>query len=470
MIPRLLSKRPLLPIPNIPTCGDRPLTQLLEFIHDAPGYLRTLAIRHGPLVQLNVSRGRVVFVSGAAPTLQVLADERHFGKGFHQSMGHAWKEEVPLRSILGDGLLTSRGSDHRRQRRLLRPAFARERLPAYADIVHHEVDTVTSGWTNGAAVDLADVFASITLRVMARSLLGVPLSAADTDRIKGVLKRLMEGLVLDATTMLLLKRVGRLRVDRRRRVLDELDDVVVQAVERISLDEQDADTALHRLVRANGGRATEGSLATPEVRSQIRTLLVTGFETVTTALTWVYHLLSLHPDIEGHLYERVRDAGVVRLDASCPVMQPTDFVNAVVAEALRLFPPIWLLVRQAQDDAVLAGTRIPGGTTLLVSPYVVQRDPAIWTDPDRFLPQRWLKFDGSEDQRLWTTAPGSYYPFGGGARVCIGADFAFYEIGLIVERISRSWRLVAARSATLPTRASVTLRPRGDLSYVTIRR
>ena len=191
------------------------------------------------------------------------------------------------------------------------------------------------------------------------------------------------------------------------------------------------------------------------VRDEVVTLLIAGHETVASALTWTWHLLTTHPEAYARLLAEVDALGAVPRGMADLAALP--YTRAVFDEALRLYPPAWIITRTAAEPDLLGGYPIARGTLILISTYAVQRDPALWTDPDSFVPERWL--DGGERGPRW-----SYLPFGAGIRQCIGKDFALVEGVLMLATLAQ--QLVVRRPAGVPdpaVQALVTLRPRGGL-------
>jgi cytochrome P450 len=208
------------------------------------------------------------------------------------------------------------------------------------------------------------------------------------------------------------------------------------------------DDVLGILLRA---RDSGSGLDDTAVRDEVVTLLVAGHETVASSLTWTLHLLAHHPQVQERLADEVAALGDDPGTADLPRL---PWTRAVVDEALRLYPPAWVVTRRALADDVLSGYPVPAGSVVLVSPYTVQRDPAVWPDPERFDPTRFL---GT------TPARGTYLPFGAGPRLCIGRDFALVESVLVLAVIARRFLVEPAPGPPPRVDALVTLRPRGGL-------
>jgi len=211
--------------------------------------------------------------------------------------------------------------------------------------------------------------------------------------------------------------------------------------------------------------ADGGGMTDQDVRDEVLTLLLAGHETSTNALSWAYHLLAGNPDVADTLHaelDSVLDGG--RLPGVDDLAR-LPYARAVVDESMRLYPPAWILVRHAAADASLAGFDVPAGTTILMSPFVVHRDPALWRDATVFEPVRWLSASGGS----YVGAPETrhaYFPFGGGPRMCIGNTFALMEIALVLAHTSRHWAMAPVPSHRVGMTPRVTLRPRGGMPMV----
>jgi cytochrome P450 len=212
----------------------------------------------------------------------------------------------------------------------------------------------------------------------------------------------------------------------------------------------------------------EGAVTPQEVRDEVVTLIVAGHETVAATLTWTWVLLAAHPDAERRLHSEV-DA----LDDppstgwGADVLDRVPYTRAVVDECLRLYPPAWVITRRSLEPDVLGGFPVPTGTTVILSPYVVQRDARWWPDPGRFDPER---FVGARSSSAPGSGPLTYFPFGAGPRLCIGRDLALLEAPLVVAAVARALRVRPVRPASVEPDFGVTLRPKGGLPAQVVRR
>ena len=382
--------------------------------------------------------------------------------------GRGLQQTKPL---LGEGLLTSEGELHKRQRRLVQPAFHHERIAMYgrqmtAAAVDHE-----RRWSDGQQVDLSEEMAALTLDIVGRTLFGADLrSAADEvadalGTVMGSFQRRMArgpGNVLDRLPT---------RANRRARDgLARLDTVVADliAAHREAADSGVVgDDVLSMLVAARDTEGDGTGMSDTQLRDEVMTLVLAGHETTANALTWAWFLVGRHPEVRDRLHAEI-DAVPGELETADVARLP--YVRAVVAETLRLYPPAWTIGRRLTDDVEVDGWTLPAGSLTLASQWVLHRDPRWWGDAATFRPERWLDQAGHFDETAPGQPRGSWFPFGLGGRVCIGEAFAWTEAVLVLATLARRWDpeiLGAADPAVSPV---VTLRPRDGMPAVLRRR
>ena len=212
----------------------------------------------------------------------------------------------------------------------------------------------------------------------------------------------------------------------------------------------------------------EGLASAQEVRDEVVTLIVAGHETVAATLTWTWVLLAAHPDAECRLHAEVDalpEPGADGWDAS--VLEWLPFTRAVVDECLRLYPPAWVITRRSLEPEVVGGFELPAGATVILSPYAMHRDRKWWTRPAEFEPERFL---GARSQAETGSGPLTYFPFGAGPRLCIGRDLALMEAPMVVATLARALRARPKRPGSIREEFGVTLRPKGGLPAMLVRR
>ncbi len=417
---------------------------LAAFRRDPLGFI-TAAASAGSLVPLRFGRTPAYLVVDPELIEQVLVREHRKTVKTPQLRAHS--------RLLGAGLLTNEGDAWLRQRRLAQPAFHKEAIARYGAIMVDRAEALTDCWKAGQIQDIHEQMQRLTVQIAARTLFG---SEVDHDApglgsaLDAVMRRFVERRGAARLLPGFIPTPGRVGLERAARRLDE---VVLRIIaERRQTGSGNADL-LSMLLAA---RDEDGSgLDDRQLRDEVVTIFVGGFDTPALGLAWGCQLLGEHPDAEASLLTELRDRlGDRRAAAEDAARLP--FTTALITEALRLYPPAWMLAREVTEPVELGGRHIASGTQLLLSPWVVHRDARWFTEPERFRPERWL--DGGTD-RIPRFA---YFPFGGGPRVCIGAGFAMTEAVLAFATIARRFRLRPTGPRPTPWPA-LTLRPHGGV-------
>jgi cytochrome P450 len=437
--------------------------QLAAMALDAPRFFQRTAAEHGHLVRLRLGRGPLVLLTDPDATRAVLVDEHAFPKGMGRGVAGGEPGDTPLRAVLGNGLLTSRGEHHRRQRRLIQPAFHHRRIASYADVMVAEAAAMTAEWTDGATVDLHGAFAAATLRVLTRTVFDVEVTGDDAAMIRKAVNDTMRGPGANVILVSFARRLGGRALAARREALADIELVINRLVADRRASSDDRQDVLSWLLAAredDGGGMTE-----QDIRDEVLTLLLAGHETSTNALSWAYHLLAEHTEVAAALHAELDDVLADGRPPTAEDLTKLHYTRAVVDESMRLYPPAWMMVRHTRDRARLAGHDIEAGTTILLSPFVVHRDPHWWRDATTFDPTRWLTGPTGEYQAAPQTR-NAYFPFGGGPRMCIGNTFALMEIALVLAQTSRHWEMTPKPGHRVGMTPRVTLRPRGGMPMV----
>jgi cytochrome P450 len=355
------------------------------------------------------------------------------------------------RWFLGEGLLTSEGSGWLRQRRLSQPAFHRERMASYGQTMAAYTEDMLATWQDGEVRDIHQEMMQLTMRIVAKVLFSVEVKA-DTERVAGALNILMRH--TSGGRMILppaLRHIPVPAMIRVKRAVRELDEIVDRIIRQRRASGEDTGDLLSMLMAA---RDEDGSGMTDrQLRDEILTILLAGHETTAVSLSWTWYLLSQHPEVEQKLREeltQVLGGRVPRLE-DLPRLPYTD---KVVKESMRLYPPAWSLARTVTKEVELGGYRLPVGANVVMSQWILHRDPRFFEQPEQFNPDRWT---AEAAQRLPRFA---YFPFGGGPRLCIGASFAMMEANLLLAAIAQRFQLRLAPGHSVAALPSITLRPR----------
>ena len=422
---------------SLPLVGD-----LLAFQADRLGFLTALAHERGDVAEFRIGPFRAWQLAHPDDVRDVLvAHPGRFRKG---------PVLQRARFVLGDGLLTAEGDVHRHHRRLLQSAFHPDRITAYAAVMAAQAAAVAGRWTAKAPVDVHAATVRMTLTTAGVTLLGTEVDA-DVATVERAVADLLSAYKLAFVPFgWRLQRVPVGPARRLRRGRTSLRQLVDRAIAQRR--DGGGTDLLSALARPDGAdRLTEQQITDHAV-----TLLLAGHETTANALAFALHLLAHHPEVQARVHAEVDD--VVR----GPLPRPGDLerlptCRAVIAEALRLFPPSWAMGRQAVDDHHVGGQVIPAGDLVVLPQWVVHRDPRWWPEPDRFDPDRW-SVGNTQGRPRW-----AYFPFGAGVRMCIGEGFAWTEGVLALAVIARRWRLRPVPERPLQLEPLITLRPRRGL-------
>ncbi|HEY0786025.1 MAG TPA: cytochrome P450 [Acidobacteriaceae bacterium] len=418
----------------------------------APGTALTQnAVRFGDLVHYRAA-GRHIYQFSHPELIQemLVGDARHHHRGM-----------VMQRSklVLGEGLLTSEEPLHMRQRRLAQPAFHRDRIAAYGRVIGRYAAEATAAWLDGTTRDVHADMQTLALRIVGRTLFDEEM-IGDTARIAAAIDAYMAFLplvflplssIIQRLPIPLMNRIHRSRIE-----LDTLIYRLIAERRRLGIDRGDL---LSMLLASEDTEEDSGSMSDAQVRDECVTTLLAGNETTANALSFALWLLAAHPAEQESLY---REAAEVLGDTTLATAEHyplLPYAHMCFAEAMRLYPPVWVTARTAAVSYECRGFTIPAGSILLAPQFVVHADPRWWEEPERFDPTRFREADRAGRPKM------SYFPFGAGGRQCIGEGLAWMEGVLSLATIARDWRLSlpAGAAPALKIKARITLRPDGPL-------
>jgi len=356
-----------------------------------------------------------------------------------------------LRHVLGDGLLTTDGDFHRQQRRLIQPAFHKRRVEGYAGIMlQHTQEMLDKDWKPGARIDIAQAMRDLTLRIVAKSLFDVDLKE-DHPELGGAFTNVIENPVrLSFSLRALPIDLPFTAYGKHMEGLRTLDMYVYGLITRRRADGRDTGDVLSMLLSAQEDGVT---MTDKQIRDETMTLFAAGHETTANALAWTFYLLSEHPIVSTKLAAELHTVLRGR-PASVDDLPNLPYLDSVVTESMRLYPPAWTQGRRGIEAFELDGYHFPAGTTVMFSQWVVHRLPDIWGDPDAFRPERWGPKNESK------VPPGAYFPFGAGPRMCIGMPFAQLEARLLLAMILQRYSPKVVAGFPVEPRPRVTLRPK----------
>lgn len=403
--------------------------------------------RYGDVVRIPLPSGPVVFLKRPEHAKHVLLEKAAIYINARERM----------KAFLGNGLVTSDGPDWQRQRRMLQPCFHARVMGRFSAIIEEERDRLVERWAEAAGREIRfdeDILFS-TLNIASRSFFSVDLMR-DARNIERALTLFLDSFAQDVLAPFRLPAwVPSRRRRRLQRAIRELDQLIYALIsarrERLAGELGAGDGGspgpadVLDLLLAARDPETQASLSDLEVRDQVVTLLASGHETTANVLAWCFHLLSRHP---AHVEKIRRDP---------------EHAALVVKEALRLYPPIWCLQRQATAEDGIDGFAIHPGNRVAVSPYFTQRDAGLWEAPHEFRPER-FEADSADVPR------GAYFPFGMGPRFCIGQSFAQLTIQAFVPALANRFDFQPVEGHPSGISASITLRPRGGVRVRAVNR
>jgi cytochrome P450 len=414
--------------------------------------------------------GDVVYMRMAGEHLFLLSDPRHIRDVLvtHQRSFIKGRGLERAKRLLGAGLLTSEGATHLRQRRLIQPAFHRDRIASYAAVMTEYADRVRTSWTDGADVDVDKEMMRLTLAIVGKTLFGTDVEAHARD-VGAAMSAVMGSFW---TLMLpfahLIERLPVPSLRRSRRARAELDAIIYRMIAERRHSPGDRGDLLSMLLEAqdeeaDGDRPHGRGMTDEQVRDEAMTIFLAGHETTANALTWTWYLLSAAPEVEARLHEEVDRVLGGRLPTAADIGS-LSYVERVVTEAMRLYPPAWIIGRRTIEPYALDDYVLPPRSLVVFSPYIVHRDARYFPEPDRFLPDRWTPgFKAS-------LPPFAYLPFGGGPRRCIGESFAWMELVLVLSTLAQRWRLRLVPGHPVVPQASITLRTKHGMKMTAISR
>jgi cytochrome P450 len=410
-----------------------------------PAFFRTAVARYGPISSSKLGRQRFYYVAEPAAIEDLLVTHgRSYAKG---------RGTQRLERLLGRGLLTNNGASHLKQRRLVQPAFHRERIAGYATVMVARAEAFAAGLVPGETLEIDAAMGRLTLGIAAETLFGANVDD-HADTIGRALDAAMESFPISLSPIgELLDHMSWIPIVRRfLNARAELDAIVYRLIEARMADPDPArgHDVLGMLLAAAGA---EGGIDVEQIRDETMTIFLAGHETTAMALTWTWWLLAQHPGIEAQLHGELARV----LGGRAPTMDDApalSFTRDVIAESMRLYPPAWVVGRRAIEDAHLGPWIVPKNGIVIASQWITHRDPRFWREPDAFRPERWTNGETDALPKF------AYFPFGGGTRVCIGEAFAWTELVLVLAAIAQRYRftLTSQTRAVIP-QPSVTLRP-----------
>lgn len=359
---------------------------------------------------------------------------------------------LQAKPILGTGLLTSEGEFHTRQRRMVQPELGPQQCLRFAPIVAEMTRDMSGGWSDGLEIELFDSMLQVTLKVISRALFRFEIAKQARDFEDALTVAIEYFNRLLRPTRGLRDHLPTKRNRQFNNAKQTIDELVYGMIRERRTRTLPGEDVLSRLLAARDVEGDGKPMAERQVRDEVITLLAAGHETIATAMTWTLYLLSRHPAVEHRLVDEVESV-LANEQPSAESLEGLKFTRQVLAESMRLYPPLWALSRKAIERCEIGGYVVPEGTIVGVSQYVMHHDSRFFPDPEVFDPSRW------DHDSIKARPKFSYFPFGGGPRLCIGEPLAWMEGTLMLAMIIQRWKMQFVGANPVEINPLITLRP-----------
>ena len=439
-----------------------PGSAFMKFRRDPLAFFTAIHRRYGDIARFTFGPQQVFLVSHPDWIEDVLVTSaKKFQKGVALQRA---------KRLLGEGLLTSEGQMHLRQRRTIQPLFHRQQVQRFAAAMVTHAVRWRQSVTDGSTIPMTDEMAALTLAIVGETLFSsnVQAEAGDvrealTDAVQSFGAAFLPGIeFLEKLPLPVFTRVKKAR--------ERLDRVILKVISERRSGGGSGEPDLVTMLLAARDPENPGApgMSDRQIRDEAMTIFLAGHETTANAMSWTWHLLGMHPQVEKRLHDEIDRVLGGRVPAVDDVPR-LEYARAVVAESMRLYPPAWTMGRKAIERHEIGGYSIAEGSLVILSQWVVHRDPRWWPDAESFAPERWLESDGNRQAGTGNRnrPKYSYFPFGGGSRICIGESFAWTEAILLLATIAQQWRFVPTQPPIPEPR--ITLRPK-DLRMQAVHR
>ena len=433
-----------------------PGANFIAFRRDPLGFLQAAAHEHGDIVYFKIGPQNVYFLNHPDHVKDVLVTHnQNFIKG---------RALQRSKRLLGEGLLTSEGEFHRRQRRLAQPAFHKQRIASYGVMMTDYAEKTSRRWNDGETLDMSQEMMRLTLGIVGKTLFDADVES-EAQEIGEALNTVME--LFNAMLLPFSEVLEKLPLPQNRRfqtAKDRLDATIYRMIDERRQSGEDRGDLLSMLLLAQDEEGDGKGMTDEQVRDEALTIFLAGHETTANAMTWTWYLLSQHPEVEAKLHAELEAVLKERRIPTFEDVPNLRYTEMVFAEAMRLYPPAWAIGRLCLKDYEVAGFVIPEGSLVLLSQYVMHRDERFYPDPTHFDPERWTP-QARESRPTY-----SYFPFGGGPRRCIGEGFAWMEGILLIATLARQWSMSLVPNHPVELRPVITLRPKHGMRMTIVKR
>lgn len=413
-----------------------------EFIRNRAEFCDEMRKQYGDFCYFNIGFNKCYLVNDPELVKEILTRNDFFLKTSATDF---------LKPVLGDGLLVSKGDFHKRQRRLIQPAFTPQRVRGYASTITEYAEKTADGWRDGQQAILNDEMSSLTLALIAKTMFHTE-SEGLLERVQdalGVLLPVIDRIAKPSGKIaMLMPTIANFRFYRARR---DLNNIIYDIIREARANNEDRGDLLSILLFAKDEEGDGKGMTDKHIRDEALTIFLAGHETTSLGLSWMWYLLAQHPEIEAKLHEELAEV----LGGRLPVMDDMPnlpYLQKIIQESLRLYPPAYLGDRAPIDDWDTGEYIVPKGSFVFVSQYSMGRHPKYYPDPERFDPERWTPEAIAQRPKF------ASFPFGGGVHTCIGEHFAWAELVLIMATLAQRWTMKLIPGQTIETDPLITLR------------
>lgn len=423
-----------------------PIGLLFAFRNNPIPFINRMTAEFGNNVYFKAGNRRIYFLNTPESAQDILVTHQN---SFQKGLGLR-----RTKSLLGEGLLTSEGDLHLRQRRMIQPMFHRQRIAGYADTMVSLGERIASSWQGRATVDMHTEMSHLTMLIVAKTLFDIDI---DVQRDSGELSDAVTTLITSFFSTLgpLAELRMQLPLPSSKRLLAARTqmETAIQSMIAERRNGEDHGDLLSMLVAAQDSEDHNRHMSDKQVRDEVLTLFLAGHETTANALAWTFYLLSQNSEAACNLREEL-DRVLAGRSPTYADLEKLPYTRMVLSESMRLYPPAWILTREALEDVEVGGYLLPKGATALVCQWVIHHDACYYPQPLKFDPQRWTPDLIAARPKM------SYLPFGGGARLCIGEPFAWMEGTLLLATLAQRWEMTLETGFPVEPLAQITLRPK----------
>jgi cytochrome P450 len=435
----------------VPRLQGYPLIGVLPKVFGNPlQFLTNAMLEHKDMVILDLGFSSVYLVNHPDYIEHILKDNyRNYEKG------HMWQ---PIKYLIGDGLPVAEGDVWLKQRRLMQPNFHRQKLSGLAEIINGTILASLEKWPalaqSGQPVDVLEEMLHLGLDIIVKTMFTANITQQESDLLCEKFTLIAKLVMYRMWTFFLPEWMPRPGDRRFHEAVQIADNILYKIIERRRETNEDTGDLLSMLMFARDEAG--GGMTNKQLRDELMTVMTAGHETAAIALGWTWYLLSQNPDVEAKLHNELAEV----LGGRMPTFDDLGslvYTKMVIEESMRLYPPVWPIPRVAVNDDVVGQYRIPAGSVVVISPFVVHRHPDFWSTPEQFNPERFSPDEASAREKY------AYIPFGGGPRICIGNNFAMMQAQLTLAIIAQKYSLKLVPDHKVEPHSSSTTKPKYGL-------